>query len=183
MRSYNADTIVAIATPPGRGGIGVVRVSGSALGEFAVSLSGKNPIQRRVTNADFRDRDGVVIDKGLLLYFAAPHSFTGEDVLELQGHGGPAVMGAGLGKEVALITDGLQQLGNGRCFYCQRSVAKPDIDHFIPFALYPRDSYKLQQHRLEEKDTAQIGQMWASKLKNSIDEIPETSMDAFLNKE
>ncbi len=61
-------------------------------------------------------------------------------------------------------------------------VSANDVGYPIDVALYPRDSYKLEQHRLEEKDTAQIGQMWASKLKNSIDEIPETWMDAFLNK-
>ena len=92
MRSYHPDTIVAIATPPGRGGIGVVRVSGRRLGDIVVALAGKMPAPRRVTNADFRDRDGGIIDQGLLIYFGAPYSFTGEDVLELQGHGGPAVM-------------------------------------------------------------------------------------------
>ncbi len=89
------DTIAAVATAPGRGGIGVVRVSGSGLLPFAEALTGKRPesIQpRRATSADFFDAAGRVIDHGLLLYFPAPHSFTGEDVLELQGHGGPVVM-------------------------------------------------------------------------------------------
>ena len=87
-----ADTIAAIATPPGRGGIGIVRVSGRGLLPLAQSLTGKTPQPRRATGADFLAADGAPLDNGLLLYFPAPHSFTGEDVLELQGHGGPVVM-------------------------------------------------------------------------------------------
>jgi tRNA modification GTPase len=86
------DTIAAIATAPGRGGIGVVRVSGSGLGEFALALTGRTPRPRIATLARFRDADGEPIDEGVLLYFPAPASFTGEDVVELQGHGGPVVM-------------------------------------------------------------------------------------------
>ena len=86
------ETIAAIATPPGRGGVGVIRVSGKALQEFALRLSGKAPPPRMATLAGFRAADGSLIDSGLLLHFPAPHSFTGEDVLELQGHGGPVVM-------------------------------------------------------------------------------------------
>jgi tRNA modification GTPase len=86
------DTIAAIATAPGRGGIGVVRVSGDGLGEFVFSLCGKQPVSRQATLASFRAADGSVIDQGLILYFSGPNSFTGEDVIELQGHGGPVVM-------------------------------------------------------------------------------------------
>ena len=86
------DTIAAIATAPGRGGIGVVRVSGTGLLPFAQTLTGRTPQARQATLADFRDAAGRAIDSGLLLYFPAPHSFTGDDVLELQGHGGPVVM-------------------------------------------------------------------------------------------
>ena len=91
-RKPDADTIAAIATAPGRGGIGVVRVSGSALGEFARRLTGKNPEPRTAGFVRFRDGEDRVIDAGILLHFVAPHSFTGEDVLELQGHGGPVVL-------------------------------------------------------------------------------------------
>jgi len=87
-----AETITAIATAPGRGGIGVIRVSGRGLLPFAQALSGKSPSPRIATLADFRAADGQVIDSGLLLYFPAPYSFTGEDVLELQGHGGTVVL-------------------------------------------------------------------------------------------
>jgi tRNA modification GTPase len=88
----SADTIAAIATAPGRGGVGVIRISGSNLLPFALALSGKNPKPRYATLAEFRAADGSAIDSGLLLYFPNPQSFTGEDVLELQGHGGPVVM-------------------------------------------------------------------------------------------
>lgn len=84
--------IAAIATAPGRGGIGVVRVSGAGLLPFAEALSGKQPLSRRATLCVFNGADGVAIDQGILLYFPAPHSFTGEDVLEIQGHGGPVVL-------------------------------------------------------------------------------------------
>ncbi|MRR52070.1 MAG: tRNA modification GTPase, partial [Rhodocyclaceae bacterium] len=88
----NSDTIAAIATASGRGGIGVVRVSGPALADMALALSGRTPPPRRAHFTRFHDAEGRAIDSGLLLYFPAPHSFTGEDVLELQGHGGPVVM-------------------------------------------------------------------------------------------
>ncbi|MDR2614219.1 MAG: tRNA modification GTPase, partial [Candidatus Accumulibacter sp.] len=86
------DTIAAVATATGRGGIGIVRVSGGNLAAFAVALTGKTPIPRRATLAGFKAADGDGIDSGLMLYFPAPASFTGEDVLELHGHGGPVVM-------------------------------------------------------------------------------------------
>jgi tRNA modification GTPase len=88
----SADTIAAIATAPGRGGVGVIRISGSNLLPFSLALTGKTPKPRYATLAVFRAADGSSIDSGLLLYFPNPHSFTGEDVLELQGHGGPVVM-------------------------------------------------------------------------------------------
>ena len=87
-----SDTIAAIATAPGRGGVGIVRVSGGSLADFASQLTGKTPKPRYATLADFLAADGRVIDAGLMLYFPAPASFTGEDVLELQGHGGQVVM-------------------------------------------------------------------------------------------
>ena len=88
----NKGTIAAIATAPGRGGVGAIRISGSNLLPFAFALTGKTPRPRYATLADFKGADGSTIDTGLLLYFPNPQSFTGEDVLELQGHGGPVVM-------------------------------------------------------------------------------------------
>ncbi|WP_028536207.1 tRNA uridine-5-carboxymethylaminomethyl(34) synthesis GTPase MnmE [Paludibacterium yongneupense] len=91
--AYAPATICAIATPPGRGGVGVIRVSGSDLQAFAAAIGGGRVPQPRYAHyGDFLAADGSAIDSGLLLYFPAPHSFTGEDVLELQGHGGPVVM-------------------------------------------------------------------------------------------
>ena len=91
-RAVVRDTIAVVATPPGRGGIGVVRVSGPRVPEIAATLIGKLPTPRTATLAVFRDARGERLDEGIALYFAAPHSFTGEAVLELQGHGGPVVM-------------------------------------------------------------------------------------------
>ena len=88
------DTIAAIATPAGRGGIGIVRVSGPDVPRVAAAVLGKLPQPRLASFAAFRDRQGETIDQGLALYFPAPHSYTGEAVLELQGHGGPVVMQA-----------------------------------------------------------------------------------------
>lgn len=88
----SAETIAAVASAPGRGGIGVVRVSGYSLERLARAILGKVPSPRYATLSNFLDADGSVIDQGIALYFPAPHSFTGEDVLELQGHGGNTVM-------------------------------------------------------------------------------------------
>ena len=87
-----SDTIAAIATAPGRGGVGMIRISGSNLLPFAFALSGTTPQPRHATMVDFLAADGGAIDRGLLLFFPDPHSFTGEDVLEVHGHGGPVVM-------------------------------------------------------------------------------------------
>ena len=91
-RTGNSDIIAAIATPPGKGGIGVIRVSGRSLELLARKIAGSLPQPRQARLSKFLDEAGLVIDQGIVLYFPAPHSYTGEDVLELQGHGGPAVM-------------------------------------------------------------------------------------------
>lgn len=95
-------TIAAIATASGRGGVGVIRVSGSALMAFAKALTGKSLQARHAHLCDFQDADGELIDQGIALFFPAPASFTGEDVLELQGHGGPVVLNMLLQRCVAL---------------------------------------------------------------------------------
>ena len=87
-----SETIAAVATPPGRGGIGVVRVSGAAAGAIARQVCGFAPAPRRARTAGFSDADGTLIDRGLVLWFPAPHSFTGEDVLELHAHGNPLLL-------------------------------------------------------------------------------------------
>jgi tRNA modification GTPase len=86
------DTIAAIATPLGRGGIGVIRVSGSRSANIAEAVCSSLPAPRHAVFGHFRASNGEILDQGIALYFPAPHSFTGEAVLELQGHGGPVVM-------------------------------------------------------------------------------------------
>jgi tRNA modification GTPase len=92
MHALSNTPIVAIATPPGRGAVGIVRVSGRAIAPLVRALCGRDLRPREATYLPFVDAVGEAIDHGLALYFPAPHSFTGEDVLELQAHGGPVVM-------------------------------------------------------------------------------------------
>ncbi|MDO8697219.1 MAG: tRNA uridine-5-carboxymethylaminomethyl(34) synthesis GTPase MnmE, partial [Pseudomonas sp.] len=88
----NTETIAAVATAQGRGGVGIVRVSGPLAQSIALAVSGRELKPRYAHYGPFNDADGQVLDQGLALYFPGPHSFTGEDVLELQGHGGPVVL-------------------------------------------------------------------------------------------
>ncbi|TNG95811.1 tRNA uridine-5-carboxymethylaminomethyl(34) synthesis GTPase MnmE [Pasteurellaceae bacterium USgator11] len=88
----NKETIVAQATAPGRGGIGILRISGPSAVAVAEAVLGKCPKPRIADYLPFKDSDGTILDQGIALYFKAPHSFTGEDVLELQGHGGQVVL-------------------------------------------------------------------------------------------
>jgi len=91
-RKLKIDTICAIATPPGAGGLGIVRLSGPGVRTIAENLLGELPKPRYATLADFIDESGETIDSGIVLFFQGPNSFTGEDVLELQGHGGPYIL-------------------------------------------------------------------------------------------
>ncbi|HHF5950546.1 TPA: tRNA uridine-5-carboxymethylaminomethyl(34) synthesis GTPase MnmE [Haemophilus influenzae] len=86
------ETIVAQATAPGRGGIGILRVSGPLATKVAQAILGKCPKPRMADYLPFKDADGTILDQGIALYFKSPNSFTGEDVLELQGHGGQVVL-------------------------------------------------------------------------------------------
>jgi tRNA modification GTPase len=101
--AYPADTIVAAATPAGTGGVGVVRISGGAVEAIAAAMLGSLPKPRYATHRRFRSAAGEELDSGIALYFPAPESFTGESVLELQGHGGPVVM--------AMLVDAAVELG------------------------------------------------------------------------
>ncbi|MFV0679927.1 tRNA modification GTPase, partial [Ottowia sp.] len=92
------DPIVAIATAPGRGAVGIVRVSGPSMAALAHALCARHLAPRVATYGPFLDADGQPIDHGLALHFPAPHSYTGEDVLELQAHGGPVVLQLLLGR-------------------------------------------------------------------------------------
>lgn len=117
------DTIVAAATPPGRGGVGIVRVSGPKVPEIAAVILGELPQPRRATFARFLDSHQETIDAGLALFFPAPHSYTGEHVLELQGHGGALV----LESLIARIT----QIGGRRALpgeFTQRAFLNDKLD-------------------------------------------------------
>ncbi len=92
IRPADADVIAAIATPPGRGGIGIVRVSGRDLSALVEGIVGGPLTPRVATSVTFRDAEGDALDRGIALFFPSPASYTGENVLELQGHGGPAVL-------------------------------------------------------------------------------------------
>src|SRR5450432_2294614 len=88
----HVDTIAAIATAPGRAGIGVVRVSGPAVLNIAAAVVDRKLQARVATLCNFLEAESAILDRGIAIFYPAPHSYTGEDVLELQGHGGPAVL-------------------------------------------------------------------------------------------
>ncbi len=106
---HPSDPIVAVATAPGRGAVGIVRLSGRGLAPLVMALCGRELPPRRACYGPFRDDQGQAIDQGLAIWFPAPHSYTGEDVLELQAHGGPVVL----------------QLLLARCL---QAAAEPDAD-------------------------------------------------------
>ena len=112
MNAATSVPIIAIATPPGRGAVGIIRISGRSLGRLVERLCGQALRPRQATFLPWKDRGGQVIDHGLSIYFPGPHSYTGEDVLELQAHGGPVVMQLLLTRclEVAQAIDAATQL-------------------------------------------------------------------------
>jgi tRNA modification GTPase len=118
-----ADTIVAAATPPGTGGVSIVRISGAASEEIARKLLGSLPAPREASFKSFRNLAGEKLDAGLALYFPAPASFTGESVLELHGHGGPLV--------TSLIQDAVVAMGARRAEpgeFSQRAFLNDKLD-------------------------------------------------------
>ena len=119
---YIKDTIAARATPSGRGGIGIIRVSGPGVTQIGRQILGAMPAPRLATYSEFSDGKGV-IDQGIALYFNAPNSFTGEEVLELQGHGGPVVLEMLLNRVVNL---GARIAGPGE--FSQRAYLNEKID-------------------------------------------------------
>ena len=120
---YSHDTIVAAATPPGIGGIGVVRISGAEAPRLAKALLGEVPSPRVATVTDFHDAAGVAVDSGIALYFPEPGSFTGESVLELHGHGGPVVMSLVIDAAISL---GARQAEPGE--FSKRAFLNDKID-------------------------------------------------------
>ena len=117
------DTIAAIATPPGTGGVSIIRISGSEALAIARRVSGITPAPRRATLAHIRDARGDTLDQALLLYYPAPHSYTGEDTLEIQGHGGIAVTQAVL---AAVLDAGARLAEPGE--YTRRAYLNNKID-------------------------------------------------------
>ena len=117
------DTIAAVATPAGRGGIGIVRVSGPRVQTIARSVIGRVPESRTAVHCSFQDAQGERVDEGIALYFHAPHSYTGDDVLELQGHGGPIVTHAVLG---AVLDAGARLAGPGE--FTRRAFLNGKLD-------------------------------------------------------
>ncbi len=102
MQEIIQDTIAAIATPPGNGGVGIIRISGPSAFEIAKSITHKTPEPRQAIFTSFKDEDHSIIDSGILLYFPNPASYTGEDTIELQGHGGTVVLGMVLKRVISL---------------------------------------------------------------------------------
>src|SRR4051812_12448534 len=92
MNASDSDTIAAIASPPGRGGVSIIRVSGPKARVIAGGILGDIPPPRRTVLRRFTNADGETLDEGIAVWFAGPQSFTGEDILELHGHGGPVVL-------------------------------------------------------------------------------------------
>ena len=109
-----ADPIAAIATAPGRGAVGIVRVSGCGLAPLVAALCGRSLPARRAVYGAFKSAEGQAIDQGLALWFPAPHSYTGEDVLELQAHGGPVVLQLLLARCLEAAAEPLDQAGAAR---------------------------------------------------------------------
>jgi len=118
-----SETICAIATPPGRGGVGIVRISGASIEPVAERVIGTLPDARRASLIEVVDSDGQPIDSGLALYFPAPHSFTGEHVLELQLHGSPVVLEMVLR---ACVAAGARRAGPGE--FSQRAFVNDKLD-------------------------------------------------------
>ena len=123
MQPSTTDTICAIATPPGRGGIGVVRVSGSQASDIGEALLKKTPIARQAQYVTVRTAEGDVIDQGLALFFPGPNSFTGENVLELQLHGSPIVLEQAI---AAAVVAGARRAEPGE--FSQRAFLNDKID-------------------------------------------------------
>ena len=123
MLARHQNPIVAIATAPGRGAVGIVRVSGRGLGPLVQALCGRALKPREATYLPMRDADGSPIDHGLAIHFPAPHSFTGEDVLELQAHGGPVVLQ--LLVQRCLQASACIDVGTGQAVLAGLRVAQP----------------------------------------------------------
>src|SRR4026207_1170425 len=123
MSPPGGDTNAALATAPGRGGIGIVRVSGPGCARVATGVVGRAPVPRQAEPHSFRDAGGSMLDFGLALFFPAPRSYPGGDVLELHGHGGPVLMDLVLARVLEL---GARAASPGE--FTQRDVLNDKLD-------------------------------------------------------
>ena len=152
MLEHN-DTIVAQATPPGRGGVGIIRVSGPKARDVAAQVVGKELTVRRAEYLSFNDADGKALDQGIALYFQAPNSFTGEDVLELQGHGGPVLMDMLIKRIVAI--DGIRTARPGE--FSERAFLNDKLDLAQAEAIAEALPALLKSGRLDAKGLNSLG--------------------------
>ncbi|WP_369820496.1 tRNA modification GTPase, partial [Oleiphilus sp. HI0061] len=123
MSEYYQDTIAALATAAGRGGVGIVRVSGPKALDIAKLMVHFEPKNRYAHYCDFYDPDGLRLDQGIALYFKGPHSFTGEDVVEFQAHGGPVILDLLL---KAIVSNGARLAEAGE--FSQRAFFNDKLD-------------------------------------------------------
>ena len=123
MSPNASDTICAIATATGRGGIGIVRISGPKTRQISAEVLGFNPTPRQAHSANFLNASGAIIDSGIAIFYAAPNSFTGEDVLELQGHGGTQILNEVMGQ---VLSFGARQANPGE--FSERAFLNNKID-------------------------------------------------------
>ena len=123
MSTETIETIVAIATPPGKGGVGVIRLSGPQALALGKAMSGRDLPERQAVFAHFKDAQQQTVDSGLAIYFKAPKSFTGEDIVEIQGHGGPVIQDILL---TELIAMGARQARAGE--FSERAFLNDKID-------------------------------------------------------
>lgn len=122
---YMADTIVAISTPPGQGGIGIIRVSGSLVTKITPKLLGSMPIPRKATYSSFLNTDGTILEKVIALFFPKPHSSTGEDILEIHGHGGEIILDLLL-EQILKTSDSIRLANPGE--FTERAFLNGKID-------------------------------------------------------
>ena len=152
----NQDTIAAQATAPGRGGVGIIRVSGSLTKRVAEHIIGRCPKTRYADYVPFKSLSGEQLDQGIAIYFQGPNSFTGEDVLELQGHGGPVVLDMLL-KEISHIFISKMLFGSGLL------VQKKEFDGVLSVVEYVGDKlYRGAIVMLVDRSTSGAAEVLAS---------------------
>lgn len=164
--SDSSTTIAAIVTPPGRGGVGIIRVSGPKVREIALAILDFLPSPRIAKYTDFLAADASIIDRGLAIYFSAPHSFTGEDVLELQGHGGVFVLDSVLQR---LIELGAELAKPGE--FSQRAFLNGKIDLIQAEAI--ADLIDASSHHAAKSAIKSLQGEFSEKINNLVYEVTQ----------